>query len=182
VRPRSRLRSTAGWTRTCCSRASRIAVEICGATAKVGELYDRLDGVPTVAVGDAGNEVGMGEVEATVRDAIPYGETCQCDCGGGIACALGADVLVPAAVSNWGASAIAACLSLLVGDSLLHDPAVERRMLQAASAAGAIDGIGGGTTGWCDGMPTDAHAAVVRLLGETVGSSVHESGGGELAR
>ncbi len=156
--------------------------DVSGATAKVGELYDRLDGAPTVAVGDAGNEVGMGEVAAAVRDAIPYGETCQCDCGEGIACALGADVLVPAAVSNWGASAIAACLSLLVGDSLLHDPAVERRLLRAASRAGAIDGIGGGTTGWCDGLPTDAHAAVVRLLGEAVGASVHDRGGGELGR
>lgn len=155
--------------------------DVSDATAKVEELYDRLD-APTVAVGDAGNEVGMGVVESAVRDAIPYGETCQCDCGDGIAAALGADALVPAAVSNWGAYGVAAALSALVGDDLVHDPATERRMLHAASRAGAIDGIGGGTTGWCDGLPPDAHASMVRLLGETVSASVHDRGGGELGR
>jgi hypothetical protein len=64
----------------------------------------------------------------------------------------------------------------------VHDPGVERRMLDAASRAGAIDGIGGGTTGWCDGLPPEAHEAIVGLLGETVSASVHDRGGGELGR
>lgn len=151
-------------------------------TSKVHKLYDALDDVLTIAVGDAGNEVGMGNVADTVREEIEYGETCQCPCGEGIASAIEVDVLVPATVSNWGGHAIAACLSTLVGQSILHSPDVERRMLEAASAAGSIDGIVGGTNAWCDGMPPAAHESIVRLLLEVLSASVHERGGGELGR
>lgn len=151
-------------------------------TSKVDELYDRIDDVPTIAVGDAGNEIGMGVVEERVREDIEYGRTCQCDCGGGIACTISTDVLVPAAVSNWGANGIVTCLGHLLDRELLHEPAVERRMLVEGAMAGAVDGIGGGTTGWCDGLPTDVNEAVVRLLREVPSPSVHERGGGELER
>lgn len=152
-------------------------------TAKVDELYDALDDeLLTIAVGDAGNEVGMGNVADTVRQEIQYGVECQCPCGEGIASSIEVDVLVPATVSNWGGHAIAACLSTLVGEPILHDPEIERRMLVEASTAGSIDGIVGGTNAWCDGMPPEAHEAVVRLIREALSSSVHERGGGELGR
>lgn len=151
-------------------------------TAKVDELYDRLGDVLTVSVGDAGNEVGMGLVEDVVRSDIEYGAECQCPCGAGIASSIETDVLVPATVSNWGGHAITACLTDVVGTDLLHEPAVERRMLEAAAAAGSIDGIVGGTNAWCDGLPTGAHESVVELLGEALDASVHERGGGELGR
>lgn len=152
-------------------------------TAKVDELYDALDDdVLTVAVGDAGNEVGMGNVADTVREEIQYGAECQCPCGEGIAAAIEVDVLVPATVSNWGGHAIAACLSTLVGQPILHTPDVERRMLIEASMAGSIDGIVGGTNAWCDGMPPEIHESIVRLIQEVLSSSVHERGGGELGR
>lgn len=151
-------------------------------SAKVDELFDVLDHTPTVAVGDAGNEVGMGVVTETVREEIQYGAECQCECGAGIAATTPADVLVPATVSNWGGHAIALCLSQLVDRPILHEPAVERRMLEAAAQAGSIDGIVGGTNAWCDGLPTDVHESVVRLLREIPRSSVHERGGGELAQ
>jgi hypothetical protein len=151
-------------------------------TSKVGELYDRLDDVLTVSIGDAGNEVGMGLVEDVVRERIDYGAECQCPCGGGIASSIETDLLVPATVSNWGSHAITTCLSEVVGADLLHDPDIERRMLEAAAAAGSIDGIVGGTNAWCDGLPTGAHESVVELLGEALDASVHERGGGELGR
>jgi hypothetical protein len=151
-------------------------------TSKVDELYARLDDVPTIAVGDAGNEIGMGVVEERVRKDIEYGATCQCDCGDGIACTISTDVLVPAAVSNWGANGIVTCLGYLLDRQLLHEPSVERRMLVEGAMAGAVDGIGGGTTGWCDGLPTDVNEAVVRLLREVPSASVHDRGGGELTR
>ncbi|WP_227377710.1 DUF4392 domain-containing protein [Haladaptatus halobius] len=152
-------------------------------TAKVDELYELLDdSVTTIAVGDAGNEVGMGVVEETVRREIKYGSSCQCDCDEGIAAAVSADVLVPATVSNWGGHAIATCLSELVGTPLLHDAELERRMLIEASMAGSIDGIVGGTNAWCDGLPTHVHVAIIELLHEISRSSVHDRGGGELAR
>jgi hypothetical protein len=152
-------------------------------TAKVDELYDLLpDDVLTISVGDAGNEVGMGLVQETVETEIKYGAECQCGCGAGIASDIETDVLVPATVSNWGGHAIAACLSSLTEVPVLHDAEVERRMLTQAAAAGSIDGIVGGTNGWCDGMPAEAHESMLRLIHEVLGSSVHSRGGGELGR
>jgi hypothetical protein len=152
-------------------------------TAKVDELYRRLPAdVSTIAVGDAGNEVGMGRVQQTVKAEIQYGAECQCPCGGGTASAIETDLLVPATVSNWGGHAIAACLSELTQTPVLHDPDVERRMLVQASMAGAVDGIGGGTTAWCDGMPPAVHESVLRLIHETLESSVLTRGGGDTAQ
>lgn len=156
--------------------------DVTEATAKVDELYDRVDDVLTVAVGDAGNEVGMGLVEDVVRSEIQYGDECQCDCSDGIAAAIETDHLVPATVSNWGGYAITASLSAIVDRRLLHDPDTERRMLSASTMAGAIDGIVGGTDPWCDGLPPASHEAVVQLLHEILDSSVHARGGGELGR
>lgn len=158
-------------------------IDVSDHAAKVDRLFDRADAsITTIGVGDAGNEVGMGTVEAAVRDSVEKGDDCGCPCGAGIACAIGTDVLVPATVSNWGAYAIVVSLGLLTGGSLLHKPAVERRMLHAASRAGALDGVAGGTTAWCDGLPPAVHESVVRLLVEVTRSSVLDRGAGDLSR
>lgn len=152
-------------------------------TSKVDVLYENLDDdVLTISIGDAGNEVGMGLVKDLVRREIDYGRKCQCPCGEGIASDVETDILVPATVSNWGGHAIAACLSQLVDESLLHTPEVEKRMLVQASMAGSIDGIVGGTNAWCDGLPPQSHESMLQLIREVLSSSVHARGGGELGR
>jgi len=140
--------------------------DISAVSSKVGPLYEHVDSCLTVAVGDGGNEVGMGTIETAVRSEVEYGDRCNCDCGSGIACTIETDVLVPAAVSNWGAHGIVTCLSLLLDTPLLHEPEIERRMLVEASLSGAIDGIGGGTSGRCDGLPISVHESMVQLLNE----------------
>lgn len=160
-----------------------VGYDVSERTSKVDVLYDLLpDEVLTLSVGDAGNEVGMGLVHETVETEIEYGAECQCGCGAGIASNIETDILVPATVSNWGGHAIAACLSHLTNTPVLHDPEVEHRMLIEAAMAGSIDGIVGGTNGWCDGMPPKTHESVLRLIREVLGSSVHSRGGGELGR
>lgn len=110
----------------------------------------------------------MGRIKETVRREIPYGDRCQCPCGQGIAPEQPVDALVVAAVSNWGAYAVAAALATLKEQHWPHDPASERRILEATAAAGLCDG----PTGWVgptvDGMPLEVHQAVVALLDETV--------------
>jgi hypothetical protein len=139
-------------------------------SAKTDELLDRLNDVLTVAVGDGGNEVGMGVVEDAVREHVDHGRECQCPCNSGIAATEEVDVLVPATVSNWGGYAIAAALDATIraNTGALHDPETEIRMLDQCALAGGIDGIVGGTDGGCDGMPPESHAALVRLLNETI--------------
>ena len=113
--------------------------------------------IPTIGVGDGGNEIGMGAVADAVHKHIPHGE---------ILCAkLATDVLLPAGVSNWGCYAIQAALAILSGKpELLHTSTLERRLVEAAAAAGLVDGNTGKCEPTVDGLPLDVHAGIVELL------------------
>lgn len=151
-------------------------------TSKIEELIEAADeSVLTISVGDAGNEVGMGKIEDTIKERIQYGSECQCGCGGGIADTTEPDILVPATVSNWGAYGITACLSQIVDQSLLHAPTIEERMLIQCSMAGAIDGPTEKPSAWVDGLPTEVHSSMVRVLNQILRPSIHERRGEESA-
>jgi hypothetical protein len=111
----------------------------------------------TVGVGDGGNEIGMGNVRARIGRAGAVAAR--------IASIVRVDHLVVAGVSNWGAYGIVAHLGRLSGLLLLHTPDEERRMVDACVAAGACDGVTRRREPTVDGLPLDAHAALVALLG-----------------
>lgn len=123
-------------------------------------------GIPTIGIGDGGNEVGMGKIRETVKAVVPFGSKCACPCGRGIAADFDSDILVTATVSNWGAHAIVAALSVLAGADFLHTPEMEENMLRAAAKSGAIDAIGGWANGDCDGISLGTHASIVRMVRE----------------
>ncbi|MCL6417503.1 DUF4392 domain-containing protein [Aestuariirhabdus sp. Z084] len=83
---------------------------------------------PTIAIGDGGNEIGMGNVSEALRalDIVPA--------------ATGCDELIVADVSNWGAYGIIAFLSRWSGVDLLAmiKPV---QILQYLSALGSVDGV-----------------------------------------
>jgi hypothetical protein len=135
----------------------------------------RKRGVPTIGVGDRGNEVGFGSLVTGNRK----GAACSCPCGTTIECAVPADVVVVAAVSNWGAHAIAAALAVLLRDGrLLHRPSDERRMLAACVGAGARDGLSAAQRMTVDGLPVRSHMHLVTKLRELavglIGRDRHE--------
>jgi hypothetical protein len=104
----------------------------------------RQRGVPTVSVGDVGNELGYGIVHDEVAEIIkPLGRHCGCPCGGGIVSTVPCDALIHAANSDWGAYALAAAIALLLRDSRLIAPTdLHRRALDACVAAGAVGQFG----------------------------------------
>jgi hypothetical protein len=124
-------------------------------------------GVPTVAVGDGGNEIGMGLVQSAVHEHVDYGET--------IASVTPVDHLVVAGVSNWGAYGIVAALSLLAGEALLHTGGIERRLLAASLDAGCVDGVRGESVRSVDGIPSAVHEAVVDVLAESCAAALDDS-------
>jgi hypothetical protein len=79
------------------------------------------------------------------------------------------DHLVVAGVSNWGAYGIVAHLGARAGRPLLHTPDEERRMVEACVAAGACDGVTRKREPTVDGLPLEAHAALVTLLSVAAG-------------
>ena len=110
----------------------------------------------TIAVGDGGNEIGMGNVRAR----LSRGGRLMAR----IASVVPVDHLVVAGTSNWGAYGVVAALERLTGRALLHTGAVERRLIQACVQAGAVDGIARTREPSVDGLPADVHAAIVDLL------------------
>ncbi len=110
----------------------------------------------TTGIGDGGNEIGMGNVRARLaRQGALVAR---------IASVVRVDHLVVAGTSNWGAYGVVAALERLTERSLLHTPALERRLVEACVAAGAADGITRRREPTVDGLPVDAHASVVGLL------------------
>src|SRR5437867_6406581 len=78
-------------------------VDISAGCARIDLLFEAATtrGIPTIGVGDGGNEIGMGMIPEAVR-RLRYGDRCQCGCGAGIGARTATDVLIPAGCSNWG--------------------------------------------------------------------------------
>jgi len=129
----------------------------------------RQAGVLTIGVGDRGNELGFGSIKPRRSSIAPFDRPCVCPCRSSIACAIPAEVVVVASVSNWGAYAIVASLAVRRGDlQLLHRPADETRMLAACVSAGARDGISGKDRPTVDGLSGRIQQTIVMLLRDAV--------------
>ena len=134
--------------------------------ARIDRLFDLAlaRGIPTVAVGDGGNEIGMGLVAGAVEAHVPHGAPGSCPCGGGIGAVTPADVLVTAACSNWGCTAIAAAMAARTGDArLLHGPDAEARLIETMLREGLINSAHGIVDANVDGLDKATHLAVAEL-------------------
>jgi len=91
-------------------------------------------GVSTVGIGDGGNEIGMGKIRELLVKFFPNSRK--------IFSVVKTDHLVVSAVSNWGAYALLAGLSIMskVKDILPEDRA-EEELLKVVIDAGSVDGI-----------------------------------------
>ncbi len=126
-------------------------------------------GVVTVGVGDHGNEIGFGRIQAAVREVHPYGGRCQCPCGAGMASGVRTDVLVVATMSNWGMYGIEAMLAILLNQPYLpHPPAMTRRIIHACLDAGGLEAMWGTKLYLVDGAEGESSEAVVQMLGDLV--------------
>ena len=118
----------------------------------------------TIAIGDGGNEVGMGSLpDGLVAREVPFGAA--------IACVTPADFLVTAGVSHWGAYGLLAGLAVRRPDWLLGcpDPAIERRILETLVQRGpAVDGVTLRQDLTIDGLDYDAHQRVRDRLWQVV--------------
>jgi hypothetical protein len=130
---------------------------------KAGLLFDEAKrrGALTIGIGDRGNEIGFGATHEVPRRVLPFGENATDN--------TTVDVLVTAAVSNWGASGIAAALAAdLDRRQVMHDTATESRMLHRCIDAGGVDGFSCRPVAVSDGMVEAVHVGVAALLNELV--------------
>lgn len=144
-------------------------------TAKIDCLIDEAKrrGIPTIGIGDGGNEIGMGVIRECIKTKVPYGSMCQCPCAGGIAPYNETDSLIVSSISNWGAYGLEAALALLLRKpQIMHDGAMELRTLREAADAGFVNSRTGYTEPGVDGLSAKYHGYLVELLREMVLTSV----------
>jgi hypothetical protein len=126
-----------------------------------------------IAIGDGGNEIGMGSLPASLIGAhVAHGGT--------IACATPADHLIVAGVSNWGAYALIGALAVIRHDwrdTLIgcldagRDGAILRAMVNDGPA---VDGVTRQRALTVDGMPVEVHHAklcTIRAVVEAYGTA-----------
>lgn len=138
--------------------------------ARIDHLFDEAvrRRLPTIAVGDGGNEIGMGAVAEAVRAHVKFGDA-RPGGGAGIGAVTGCDVLVTAAVSNWGCAAICAALAArLRNPRLLHTPAMEAALLARGVEAGLINSVDGIVDANVDSIPLSTHLAVAEMTAAIV--------------
>lgn len=106
-------------------------VDISAGTAPCDALFLKALGtIPTIGVGDGGNEIGMGNVAEAVRTRLDL-----------VPAEVKADILVIATVSNWGAYGIVAALEQLTRLPLLLSFSKAERFLRRTVGMGSVDGI-----------------------------------------
>ena len=116
-----------------------------------------------IAVGDGGNEIGMGRLPAElIARTVPNGAS--------IACIVPCDHLIVAGVSNWGAYGLMAGLAVVrpqwrtaIGRFLTaeRDRDVTRAMVEKA---GAVDGVTARPEATVDGLGPEIHGALIEQL------------------
>jgi len=171
-------RLSSSWQRLGIGHA--IAIERCGRSADgrprnmrgvdvspwTAPLDDLFLGGPwaKLAVGDGGNEIGMGKLPAgLIARTVPNGAE--------IACVTSCDHLVVAGVSNWGAYGLMAALAVLRADwrpiianflTAERDLAVTRAIVEKA---GAVDGVSARGEATVDGFGPEVHGPLIDELG-----------------
>ncbi|MGI6253319.1 MAG: DUF4392 domain-containing protein [Aminivibrio sp.] len=116
------------------------------------------DGVRVLAVGDGGNEAGMGVFRPSLSKLLPDFAGCLS--------VIGADLALPVDVSDWGGYALATMLSIASGRWLGPEGEEIEAMLEALVAVGAVDGVTLRSEATVDGFSAEEHALVARGLKE----------------
>ena len=133
-------------------------------------LSSRYPKIKTTAIGDGGNEVGMGRVEVlnAIRGYVDYGDR--------IACVIPCDNLIVSSVSNWGGYALAAAICLVAASKGAHHPSEETLnnflgteedaacVLEACFTAGAWDGVFKAPGRTVDSFSFEANLAIFREI------------------
>jgi hypothetical protein len=122
-------------------------------TARLDYLFEA--GVPSVGIGDGGNEIGMGNLAGVIPtvESLPRQPA-----------VTKVDRLVLASVSNWGGYGLVADLSRLVGRDLLPTVAQEAELVRYLVDGGAVDGTTGRREYRVDGFTLEEHGAVLGRL------------------
>ena len=153
-----------------------VGLDVTSLEAKQDILFTKLQekGVINIAIGDLGNELGMGTIKEHLEEYIPYAAkgNCNCGCNGGIAVATKADNIITSTVSDWGCYGLIAAIAYLKKDlDIMHTKEMEEEAMVTASRSGMID-----MYGWLvpaiDGFGLSMNMSIVNLMRECVSYAI----------
>lgn len=122
-------------------------------------------GIPTIGIGDGGNEIGMGNIRDLVCRHIKFGKR--------IGSIVKVDSLVLSAVSNWGAYGLIAQASIELGENMIVGwNKEEEKILRALVSSGVIDGVTKKPELSVDGIPFGVHKSFLILLNSIVENKI----------
>ena len=127
--------------------------DISAYNARVDHLFTNHD--RTVAIGDGGNEIGMGNLAKQVTEVPTLVK---------LPCVTKVSRLVIASVSNWGGYGLVASMSKMSGRNLLPTVEEEQDLLRQAVAAGCVDGMSGIVEHKVDGFTMEENSNALRAL------------------
>jgi hypothetical protein len=120
----------------------------------------KMQRISTIGIGDGGNEIGMGKIKQYVVENIPNGNI--------ISASFATDHLILAGVSNWGAHALVAAISLLLQEDLLYNNETEVQSLKTIVNAGAVDGLTKERTLTVDGISLEDNIRIFDTIKLTI--------------
>lgn len=132
--------------------------ELAGPNAPDGTIR-----VPTIGVGDGGNEIGMGNLADVIQKELSL-----------VPCRVRTDILVTASVSNWGAYGIAATLEACTGKKVYTqidgEPVYCKVMdfIQKTVQTGSVDGVTHERIAHVDGYANGEEEEILKALAEAV--------------
>ena len=142
--------------------ANMRGVDISSETAPCDALFLAAYGrIPTIGVGDGGNEIGMGNVAQAVEQRLSLTPA-----------QIKADILVIATVSNWGAYGIVAALAEQTGISLLVSFRDAEKFLLRTVEMGSVDGISHEHVARVDGFGMDTEQEIIDGLQSYIASRI----------
>ena len=115
------------------------------------DYFVELAGCPTIAIGDGGNEIGMGNVQDVIASLDVEPSTTRCS------------ELLVADVSNWGAYGLIALLGYWRGEDLLARIS-HTNILEYLCERGSVDGVTRERTPTEDGFDAGTGEQVIESL------------------
>lgn len=112
--------------------------------------------VPVIAIGDGGNEVGMGRFAHELSKIMPDYARCLSS--------VGANLCLPVDVSNWGAYALAEAVAIAAAKPHAIARDDELAIIDAMIEAGAVDGVRKCASRSVDGLDAPMLAEVIAEL------------------
>ncbi len=136
-------------------------VDISEWTARIDRIFEL--GIPSIGIGDGGNEIGMGNLLDVVESAeslpdYPAITTCN--------------QLIASSTSNWGGYGLVAALSIAVGRNLLPAIETDTDCIRYLVDAGAVSGVTGEHDYLVDGFTLEENAAVLQELHDHVAANL----------